>query len=268
MDRRAIGVFDSGLGGLTAVLALRKLLPNENIVYLGDTARLPYGEKTPAELKNCVADDINFLKSQDVKLVLIACGTVSSNFDREELSKEFDLPIIEVLTPAVEKACKVTRGKIGVIATTASIKAGAYKREISKKGQGCEVFDVACPKFVPLVESGRLSYNDKEVKEAVDEYILPLKKEGIDTLILGCTHYPLLKDAIKEVLSDLEFIDVGAEAAKMARDYITSREMQTDRENGVCRFFVSSDAENFKKGAGRFLSEEVGAVGEVDWKQK
>lgn len=267
MDNRPIGVFDSGLGGLTAVKALRELMPNENIVYLGDTARLPYGEKKREELKKCVADDINFLKSQGVKLVLIACGTVSSNFDREELSKEFDIPIIEVLTPAAQKAAEVTHGKVGVIATTASIRAGAYKREILKRGQGIEVFDVACPKFVPLVENGALSYSQKEVKEATDEYILPLKKEGIDTLILGCTHYPLLKGAIKEVL-DAEFIDVGAEAVKKVRDIIEKEHLMAEQKEGSCRFFVSSDAENFKKGAARFLKTEIDKVREVQWEEK
>lgn len=255
MDNRPIGIFDSGLGGLTALSRLRELLDNEDFVYLADTARMPYGDKSYDELLGCAKDDISFLLSKNVKAILIACGTVSSNLSGEQFEK---IPVLTegVILPSVKKAAENSK-KIGVIATAASIRAGAYKRELLRINPTLSVFPVACPKFVPLIESGKTSSEDTEVIEAAREYLEPLKNEGIDTLILGCTHYPLLSDAIRDVLPDVTLIDVGAAAAE-------SLSLKIDRaslgKKGNCEFYVTSNKEGFIKNGEKFLEEKIDAV--------
>ena len=247
-----IGVFDSGLGGLTAVKSLLSLT-NCDIVYLGDTLRVPYGDKERSELLMCAESDINFLLSKGVDCVLIACGSVSSSVDKEFLSK-FSVPVFEVLTPAVEKAIKTSQNKkIGIIATAASIRAGAFERLLKESDQNIEVFPVACPKLVPLIEGGKFKENDDEIKNALKEYLSPLKENKIDTLILGCTHYPLLKNPILNFLGDVNLIDIGCEAAKKIEisDKIGDRTLS---------FYVSGDAEVFKTNAEHFLNFKVEKV--------
>ncbi len=257
MDNRAIGVFDSGLGGLTAVSALRRLLPNENIVYLADTARVPYGDKSRDELNKCAEGDISFLLSKNVKLILIACGTVSSTLTREQM-EGYGVKMIGVLEPAARAAAEQTKnGKIGVIATAASIKSGAYKARLEDIKPDCEVCPVACPKLVPLIESGKTE--GEEVKCALCEYLEPLKAEGIDTLVLGCTHYPLLKNEIGAILPDAALIDVGTEAAKEVKEYLTENDMLS-QNGGDCEFFASGEPEDFCGKASRFLDYQIEKV--------
>ncbi len=257
MDNRAIGVFDSGLGGLTAVSALRRLLPNENIVYLADTKNVPYGDKSRDELLKLAESDINFLLSKGVKLILIACGTVSSTLTQEQM-RSFGVRVVGVIAPAVEAAVKESKnGKIGVIATAASIKSGAYKARISEKSSDCEVFPVACPKLVPLIESGKTE--GAEVKSALLEYLTPLKESGADTLVLGCTHYPLLKKEISAILPDAALIDVGEKAAEEVKEFLTKSDMLSE-SGGDCRFFASGDCEDFKEKASRFLGHGIEKV--------
>ena len=257
MDNRAIGVFDSGLGGLTAVSFLRRLLPNENIVYLADTARVPYGDKSREELLKCADDDISFLLSKNVKLVLIACGTVSSTLTAEQM-ESYGVKVIGVLSPAAKAAVEQTKNKkIGVIATAASIKSGAYKARLSDIKPDCEVFPVPCPKLVPLIESGKTE--GEEVRNALCEYLDPLKAQSIDTLVLGCTHYPLLKSEISSILPNAALIDVGAEAAKEVKDYLTENGMLSEN-GGDCEFFASGDSEDFKQKASRFLGYQIEKV--------
>lgn len=257
MDNRAIGVFDSGLGGLTAVSALRRLLPDENIVYLADTARVPYGDKSRDELLKCAEGDISFLLSKNVKMILIACGTVSSTLSREQM-ESYGIKVIGVLEPAAKSAAKQTKNdKIGVIATAASIKSGAYKARIADIKPDCEVFPVPCPKLVPLIESGKTE--GEEVKCALCEYLEPLKAEGIDTLVLGCTHYPLLKSEISAILPDAALIDVGEKAAEAAKEYLTENDMLNEN-GGECEFFASGKPEDFKQKASRFLGYQIQEV--------
>lgn len=257
MDNRAIGVFDSGLGGLTAVSALRRLLPNENIVYLADTARVPYGDKSQKELLRCADDDISFLLSKDVKMILIACGTVSSTLSREQM-EGYGVKVVGVLEPAANAAVSASKnGKIGVIATVASIKSGAYKAKMLKKDGNREVFPVACPKLVPLIESGKTE--GAEVNAALCEYLEPLKEQGIDTLVLGCTHYPLLKKEISAILPDAALVDVGENAAKVVKEYLTENNMLSDC-GGDCKFFASGDSEDFCRKASRFLGYQIQEV--------
>ncbi|MBQ8869328.1 MAG: glutamate racemase [Oscillospiraceae bacterium] len=257
MDNRAIGVFDSGLGGLTAVSALRRLLPDENIVYLADTARVPYGDKSLDELNKCAEGDISFLLSKNVKLILIACGTVSSTLTREQM-ESYGIKVIGVLEPAARAAAEQTQnGKIGVIATAASIKSGAYKARLADIRPDCEIYPVPCPKLVPLIESGKTE--GKEVKGALCEYLDPLKAEGIDTLVLGCTHYPLLKSEIGSILPEASLIDVGAQAAKEVKDYLAENDMLSEN-GGECKFFASGNPEDFCGKASRFLGYQIEKV--------
>ena len=257
MDNRAIGVFDSGLGGLTAVSALRRTLPDENIVYLADTARVPYGDKSREELLKCADDDISFLLSKNVKLILIACGTVSSTLSKEQM-EGYGIKVIGVLSPAANAAVEQTKNKkIGVIATAASIKSGAYKAKMLEKDGECEVFPVPCPKLVPLIEGGKTEGD--EVKAALNEYLAPLKQNAVDTLVLGCTHYPLLKKEISFILPDAALVDVGEKAAVEAKQYLEANGMLSDC-GGKCEFFASGDCEDFCGKASRFLGREIEKV--------
>lgn len=263
MDKRPIGIFDSGLGGLTALSRLSHLLPDENYIYLGDTLRVPYGDKTRPELLKCAEDDFKFLLKNKVKAIIIACGTVSSNLSCEDFEK---IPVLckGVIAPAAQKAVETTKNnKIGIIATAASIRAGAFKRVINSLCADAEVFDVACPDFVPLIERGKTSKNDPEVKEAVKKYLTPLKENGVDTLILGCTHYPLLSDAIKEFLPDAALIDSGAEAAEDMALALKNADLLSGEQIGGQSFFVTSNAEGFKQNAAIFLKKEIDSVTEI-----
>lgn len=257
MDNRPIGVFDSGLGGLTAVARLRKILPNESLVYLADTARVPYGEKSRQQLLDCAKGDISFLLGQNVKMILIACGTVSSLLTPKDFAK-IPVPTLGVVYPAVLAAAEQTKsGKIGVLGTEASIRAGAYRACLLEKMPSAEVFTVACPKFVPLIESGKFSKEDSEVKAAVCEYLLPIKEANADTLILGCTHYPLLSEAIEEFLPSVRLINVGAQAAEQVKQTLWEQNMLSEKGAARNEFFVSGDVECFVNNASLFLGSKI-----------
>ena len=191
MDNRPIGVFDSGLGGLTAVKALRRLLPGEDLIYFGDTARVPYGGRSRETLLKYARQDIAFLRSFDLKAVLIACGTVTST-SLDTLRKDNDLPVLGVVEPSCREALAATNNKkIGMIATLASARSGAYERTLKGLDADVQVVSQPCPLFVPLVENGRFRQGDVVIETVAREYLTPLMEAGVDTLILGCTHYPL-----------------------------------------------------------------------------
>ena len=204
MDTRPIGVFDSGLGGLTAVRELRQLLPSENIIYFGDTARVPYGGRSAEILLKYARQDVRFLRSHDIKAILVACGTVSTTA-LPQLRQESDIPILGVVEPACRRAAAVTRNRrVGLIATAASVRSGAYQRSLRQLDPDIAVTAKACPLFVPLVENGRFRRGDVVIETVAREYLEPLRREGLDTLILGCTHYPLLTDIIGEAAWELK----------------------------------------------------------------
>lgn len=261
MDRRAIGVFDSGLGGLTAARVLEETLPFENIIYFGDTANMPYGPRSREELVSLACNNAEMLRAHDVKAILVACGTVSSNA-MAELRERFDLPFFGVIEPAVIAAAEATEsGRVGVIATEASIRSGAYRHALEALGRGLRVFDTACPSFVPLVESGHYSSRDSLVKAAVEEELRGLKRAGVDTLILGCTHYPLLGEAISEYMGpEVQLISSGGEAALALAEHLHSSDKLTDtREKGLRRWFTSGDTEPFARSAAVFLGHSIEA---------
>lgn len=269
MDSRSIGVFDSGLGGLTAVRQLRQLMPSENIIYFGDTARVPYGNRSKETLLRYARQDLRFLSSFDLKAVVIACGTVSTNC-LEELRAGSTVPVTGVVEPAVERAAALTRsGKIGLAATRASVASGAYERAFRRLDPALEVHALACPLFVPLVEEGRCRPGDTVIETVAEEYLAPLREAGVDTLVLGCTHYPLLSEIIGSVMGqEVSLVDVGAEAARACRHRLAAGNALADRKSGSARFYTSDRAVNFQRLAALFLGEEAaGAVEQVDISQ-
>ena len=266
MNQRPIGVFDSGLGGLTAVRQLRRIMPSENIIYFGDTARVPYGNRVRDTLLKYARQDMGFLRSFDLKAVVIACGTVSTNC-LEPLQAESDIPVIGVVEPAVRRAAQLTRaGRVGLAATRASVSSGAYERAFRSLNPDLEVYPLACPLFVPLVEEGRCHPGDVVIETVAAEYLLPLRQRGIDTLVLGCTHYPLLTDVIGAAMGPgVALVDVGAEAARACRDLLTERDELADRPAGSIRCYTSDRAVDFQRLASLFLGEDApGQVEQID----
>ncbi len=256
MDTRPIGVFDSGLGGLTAVRELSELLPQEKIVYFGDTGRVPYGNKSRETIIEYARQDENFLLKQGVKMIIAACGTVSSVAGC--LQKKLPVPYIEVVTPSAECAVNITKNKkIGVIGTAATINSHSYAKKIKELDNECEVFSKSCPLLVPLVEAGWIDRNDFVTVETVKRYILPVLEKGVDTLIMGCTHYPILKDVINDVCEGkVRLISPGEQAALRAKTYLQNNGMLND-EKPFKKFFVSDSVELFVDIASMFLGENV-----------
>ncbi|RKY79516.1 glutamate racemase [candidate division KSB1 bacterium] len=263
-DNRPIGVFDSGIGGLTVVHELFNHLPNESIVYFGDTARVPYGSKSPDVVKKFGLQDILFLLGKNVKLVIAACHTVSS-IALDELNQIFHLPILGVVEPGVKAAAKATKnGKIGVIGTRGTVSSRAYETKLAKISADIQVFPQACPLFVPLAEEGWL---DNEITRSIARiYLDPLKEKGIDTLILGCTHYPLLKKIIAEVLGpDVTIIDSAEETAKLVARRLSLLNLEREENGSVQhKFFVSDIPHQFREIGERFLGTDLGNVTRID----
>ena len=261
MDQKPIGVFDSGLGGLTAARQLRRLMPCENIIYFGDTARVPYGNRSRETLLRYARQDMRFLSRFDLKAVVIACGTISTNC-LEELRRENDLPIVGVVEPAVRRAASLTRsGKVGLVATRASVGSGAYERAFHGLDPDLEVHALACPLFVPLVEEGRCRPGDIVIETIAREYLAPLKKAGVDTLVLGCTHYPLLEEVIGGVMGpEVALVDVGAEAARACRALLAEQDALAAGREGSARYYTSDQAADFQRLSALFLGENAGGV--------
>ena len=264
-SEKAIGVFDSGMGGLTCVAEIMKLMPNENIIYFGDTARVPYGNRSRETILEYARQDVNFVKKHDVKMIIAACGTVSSAVGQ---AKDFGggVPFTGVVIPAVQAACAATRsGRIGVIGTAATIRSGAYGKAIRTIRQDAVIIGNACPLFVPLVENGITDKDDIVVKTMVSRYLEPIKRENVDTLILGCTHYPLLRDAIAEYMGEgVKLISSGAEAAKYTMNMLAMNNMLSSRsENGHVTYFTSDSKELFESNAHAFIGSLNGNVEQI-----
>ena len=270
MNNAAIGVFDSGMGGLTCVKELNELMPNENIIYFGDTARLPYGTRSRETIMQYAEQDIAFVKKHDVKMIIAACGTVSSIVGINK-NNAGDIPFTGVLLPTVQAACTKTRnGKIGVIGTAATIKSGSYGKAIRNIRSDVSIIGKACPLFVPLVENGFADRNDPVAKLVVERYLEPIKREGVDTLILGCTHYPILRDAIADYMGEgVELISSGSEVAKYASAFLTRNEMLTDSNvHGTNTYYSSDSVEMFAENAHLIFGEELnGSVTKVDMEE-
>ena len=259
MDTRAIGVFDSGLGGLTAVRSLRRILPRENLIYFGDTARVPYGGRSRETLLKYARQDVRFLRSFDIKAIVIACGTVSTT-SLETLQAENDLPIVGVVEPTCRRALAVTKNRrIGMIATLASVRSGAYEATLRRLDPSVEVRCLPCPLFVPLVEDGRFRRGDVVIETVAREYLEPLRTSGIDTLILGCTHYPLLTEVIADVMGpEVTLVSAGEESAFELKRLLKAGDLRTTEDSrGETSFYVSDRAEDFERIASVFLQEDL-----------
>lgn len=262
MNTKPIGVFDSGLGGLTAVNALGKVLPQETLIYFGDTARVPYGGRSPQTLLKYARQDVAFLKAHKPKLLVIACGTVSTTC-LQALQQENSLPIIGVVEPACIKAVEATKnGRIGMIATQASVRSGAYERTLHQLDAKAQVFCHPCPLLVPLVENGRMHPGDSVIETVVREYLEPLQAKHIDTLILGCTHYPLLWDIIGQVMGpEVTLISAGAAVAQAVDTLLTTQDLHAPQTAKPHRsFYVSDEVESFTRNASLFLQEDLHQV--------
>jgi len=241
---RAIGVFDSGIGGLTVLKALLNNLPGESLVYLGDTARVPYGTKSSQTVRRYALEAASFLVGNQVKLLVCACNTASS-VALQDLESRFTQPIVGVIEPGARRAVALTRsGKVGIIGTEGTIKSGAYTRAVHALNPDIEVFSAACPLFVPLVEEG---WADHAVALTVArEYLAPMLAAGVDTLVLGCTHYPVLKSTLHRALGpEIELVDSAEETAITVAELLRSQDLTRRDPPLPPRFFVTDEPDRF-----------------------
>jgi glutamate racemase len=257
-SKAPIGVFDSGVGGLTVVKEIMRQIPGESIIYFGDTARLPYGSKSKETIITYTRQIIRFLMGKDVKAIVIACNTASA-FALETIRAEIDIPVIGVVKPGAKVAAKTTKnGRIGVIGTEGTIQSGIYNEILSKTNPQVQVFGKACPLFVPLVEEGLI--DDPITMEMVRRYIGELTVKDIDTLVLGCTHYPLLRKTIRKIVGDqIELVNPAYETAITLKEVLLQEGLENSNavETTNHKFFVSDGAEKFKRFANSILPCEV-----------
>ncbi|MCX6583097.1 MAG: glutamate racemase [Candidatus Aminicenantes bacterium] len=264
MNNKAIGVFDSGIGGLTVYKALKERLPAEKVVYLGDTARLPYGSKSAETIIHFSQDNAGFLLTRDIKIIVVACNSASSHAI-PHLQDKFDkIPVLGVIEPGAEAAVENSSGKIGVIGTTATIMSGAYERAILERKPDARIIAKDCPLFVPLVEEGWANHH--VTKLVAEEYLLPLKQAGIDSLVLGCTHYPVLKDVIAGVLGEgIRLIDSAETTARKVHTILKTLGWLSRIDNGrEDEFYVTDFPDRFKKVGEIFLRRKIANVATVD----
>lgn len=261
MDKNApIGVFDSGVGGLTVAREIMRQIPNERIVYFGDTARVPYGSKSKDNIIKFSRQIIRFLQTENVKAIVIACNTASA-LALDEMQQEFDLPILGVVKPGAKVAVETTANKrIGLIGTEANIRSGVYTRYIKTLDDEAKVFEKACPLFVPLVEEGWL--HDDITLQVASRYLEELKEKDIDTLIMGCTHYPLIRSTIRKVMGDkVNLVNPAYETAielknLLERDNLANK-CDVDSPSSMYRFYVSDAEEKFKLFANSILPFDI-----------
>ena len=258
-----IGIFDSGIGGLTVLKEIRRELPGEDIVYFGDTAHLPYGTKSKETITKFSIDNVNFLESFGTKIVVVACNTASA-LSLETLKKEFPFPVIGVIEPGARQAiAKTKNGRIGVIGTKSTIGSGSYEAHLKKLDPGVKVYSEACPLFVPLVEEGWLE--GEVVSKIARVYLAQLKSFGIDTLILGCTHYPLLSKMIQNTIGDkVKLVNSAEETAKEAKQLLLKLKLSSQKKRDQeTQFYVSDEPEQFRILGERFLGQPIHSVAKV-----
>lgn len=263
-DRRPIGMFDSGVGGLTVVSEIERLLPHEDIVYFGDTARVPYGAKSKKTVTRFSVENVEFLMEHDVKMAVVACNT-ASGFSLDFLKRCFRVPIVGVIEPGARCAVNSTRnGRIGVVGTRGTISSGAYERSIRKIGPKCSVFTRSCPLFVPLVEEGWTK--TKVARDIASSYLDGLKQKKIDTLIMGCTHYPILREVISRIMGRGVFlVDSAREVAKETKAVLNAASLLSgSTAKGKHKFFVSDEPGRFIETGEIFLKKRINCVKRTD----
>jgi len=260
---KPIGVFDSGIGGLTVVRALLRRLPQENIVYFGDTARVPYGPKSPQVVREYAEEDTDFLLSKNVKMIVVACNTVSA-VALDVVQKRAKIPVVGVIIPGAKSAAAASKNKrVGIIGTIGTISSNAYANAIRQIDASVSVFSRPCPLFVPLVEEGWIGHKATEM--IAKEYLFPFTQEKIDTLVLGCTHYPLLKEVISSALKgSAVLIDSGDAAAVEVEQALEEQRLKNaSKEKPNLQFFVSDIPAKFTEIGERFLGAKMGVVKKV-----
>jgi glutamate racemase len=260
---KAIGIFDSGVGGLTVLKEVMKALPQEDTIYLGDTARVPYGTKSPETVTRYSMEITSFLVKRDIKLLIVACNTASA-FSLEALKQHFSIPIVGVIEPGARRAASTTKtGKVGVIGTEGTIRSSAYTKAIKRINPEIEVITRACPLFVPLAEEG---WVDNEVARLTAEsYLKGLKSEGVDTLVLGCTHYPILKGTIGKIMGgSVQLVDSAEETARTVAAILrNSGLIRPACERGNHHYFVTDVPAGFIKVGNRFLNGNLEDVHQI-----
>ena len=263
MDPRAVGVFDSGAGGLTVLHECLVSLPHEDFVYLGDGARLPYGPRPLAEIRRYASEIAGYLEDQGVKLIVAACNAATSAA-LPELQERLDVPIVGVITPEAHAAVQATRNRrVGLLATQATVSSGRYEELIRTLDAGVQVFAQSCPRLVPLIESAEPF--GRETVEAVGEYARPLKEAGVDTVILGCTHYPLIRRVFERELGrDVTLVFSADETAHEVAETLRRKGIENDSgHKGSCRFLTTGEAEAFQRLGERFLQLPIADVEHV-----
>lgn len=264
MNAKSVGIFDSGVGGLTVAGEFARTLPHERIVYLGDTARVPYGSKSPEVIKRYAERCADFLVSQDIKLLIVACNTASA-FALEHLQARLTIPVIGVIEPGARAAVAASKRKhIGVIGTTGTIASGAYARAIRALDPGIMVEERACPLFVPLAEEGWTTHAATEL--VAETYLADLKRTSLDCLVLGCTHYPVLRDVIQKVVgAHVKLVDSATAVTQQAQRTLAERNGLSDAETAPAHRFYLTDAQrSFEKTAERFFGARVSTAMHVD----
>lgn len=254
-----VGIFDSGVGGLTVVKEVLRQLPGEDFVYLGDTARYPYGPRSVEIIKKFALQNARFLMGFGIKVLIVACNTASS-VALDEIKRWIKIPVIGVIEPGAEEALKTTKnGKIGVIGTVGTISSGAYQEAIKRLNPGVSVYGKPCPLFVPLAEEG---FTEGEIPEKVAHFYLDeLVRQGIDTLVLGCTHYPLLYNPIKKVVGErVEIIDSAGAVVRKVKKFLEEENLLSSREHGTGRYFVTDSPERFARVGAKFLNKKFGEI--------
>ncbi len=262
-----IGIFDSGIGGLTVLRQVHQLMPEEDLIYLGDTARVPYGNKSPATVVRFACEDTQFLLRQKVKAVIVACNTASA-WALNDLQRRYQVPIFGVILPAAAAALEVSRNqRIGVIGTYATVRSQAYSRAVLARCDTAQVFTCACPLLVPLVEEGWLDH--PATHQILREYLRPLLRRRIDTLVLGCTHYPLLRPALQKVVGPkVVLVDSAESCARFVRERLEVLGLRrTDRRRrGRLELFVTDEVARFGELAAHFLGQKAGPATLVELK--
>ncbi|MEG0372010.1 MAG: glutamate racemase [Clostridium sp.] len=262
--RRPIGVFDSGIGGLTVAKEIMNILPNEDIVYFGDTARVPYGNKSKVTIEKFSLQISRFLKSKDVKAIVIACNTASA-FALDIIKDNFDIPVIGVIIPGARGAsASTTNNRVGIIGTEGTVSSMAYSDAVKAINKDIEIFSTPCPLFVPIVEEG---WSDKKVSYMIaEEYLDNMKLLDIDTLVMGCTHYPLLNNVVQQVMGEeVTLINPAKETALELKDILSNRNIQNKKDvQGKYSYYVSDNANKFIKVGETFLNKKIDNILEID----
>jgi glutamate racemase len=260
-----IGVFDSGVGGLTVVKELIRYLPNEDIVYYGDTARVPYGSKSRNTIIRFSEENASFLLKHNAKLIVVACNT-SSSVSLPSLKRKFSVPVIGVINPGAQDGVNACRNKrLGVIGTPATIKSKAYTKEIARLDNSIKVFSKSCPLLVPVIEEGMAG--TRIALDIIKYYLRPIKKQDIDTLILGCTHYPILKKQITEVMGKtITLTNSASSTARHVKKFLSQTQALSNRlSRGKLKFFVSDEIEGFRCIGERFIGKKIDYIRKVGY---